>query len=112
MAREVRCHQTDRRTDTPTDYSNPRCVCAPRVNYWLKLCSVNVYVHVYIPSSLDSIAPSLSVGSRDEAIFSKTCDTSETRSKLLVKKTECDYLHINVLNAVQFLSVRGSKSGE
>ena len=36
MAREVRCHQTDRRTDgrtdTPTDYSNPRCACAPRVN--------------------------------------------------------------------------------
>ena len=40
MAREVRCHQTDRRkdgwtdgrTDTQTDYSNPRCACAPRVN--------------------------------------------------------------------------------
>ena len=25
--------QMDRRTDRPTDYSNPRCACAPRVNY-------------------------------------------------------------------------------
>ena len=32
MAREVRCHQTDRQTDRHDNYSNPRCACAPRVN--------------------------------------------------------------------------------
>ena len=50
MAREVRCHQTDRRTDGQTDYSNPRCACAPRVN---KMCMTLAYMYVnciqYIP---------------------------------------------------------------
>ena len=53
MAREVRCHQTDRQTDrqtdTPTDYSNPRCACAPRVNNDTQLAYAvfigNVLIH-------------------------------------------------------------------
>ena len=31
-ALEVSYRLTDGRTDTQTDYSNPRCACAPRVN--------------------------------------------------------------------------------
>ena len=32
-ARIVADRQTDKQTDTQNDYCNPRCACAPRVNY-------------------------------------------------------------------------------
>ena len=32
-ARIVVDKQTDKQTDTQNDYCNPRCACAPRVNY-------------------------------------------------------------------------------
>ena len=35
--------QTDRRTDTQNDYCNPRCACAPRVNY-----TENVHMHTVV----------------------------------------------------------------
>ena len=40
--------QTDRQTDTQTKYSNPRCTCAPRVNYNYA-CITHRYnnIHVY-----------------------------------------------------------------
>ena len=39
-ARVVVDRQTDRQTDTQTKYCNPRCACAPRVNYMM----VGVYM--------------------------------------------------------------------
>ena len=33
--------QTDRQTDTQNDYCNPRCACAPRVNYETEANDVN-----------------------------------------------------------------------
>ena len=48
--------QTEGRTDTQTDYSNPRCACTPRVNEWVKGLHTNfpveerspgVCMHVY-----------------------------------------------------------------
>ena len=38
-ARIVADRQTDRQTDTQNDYCNPRCACAPRVNYTIMLIS-------------------------------------------------------------------------
>ena len=35
-ARIVVDRQTDRQTDTQNDYCNPRCACAPRVNYYAR----------------------------------------------------------------------------
>ena len=36
----IACGLTDRQTDTHTQdkYCNPRCACAPRVNYYRQIC--------------------------------------------------------------------------
>ena len=41
-ARIVVDRQTDGQTDTPTNYCNPRCACAPRVNELRTHCSSRV----------------------------------------------------------------------
>ena len=45
----------DRQTDTQNDYCNPRCACAPRVNYRSACYEEADAVHVYLAIGSSSI---------------------------------------------------------